>query len=189
MEAKAYAIESISHTMDYDGWKDGHAKMVRIATGKYVQVWLYELCRLNGFAAEKDRSSPTIHDDSDLLINGWAIDCKASMVPGLECQISPHFDSQKKSIDYYAFFQTNKSTEFVLPLGFISYINVKNSSTVVEKGDVIPGTNITQRFSKSYFVRPDALSPFYKHLHWLSQNPKNKTCRQAADKVVDYQMV
>lgn len=172
IEARMYAIESISHTYDYDGWNDGYEKSARIITGKFCQLWLVEYCRLNGIPHVKDTSSPYIHDNGDLLINGWNIDCKASINANFKCQISPHFDKDV-SIDYYAFFMTDKRYSYIEPLGFIQKSEVINCSSKIMNGEKIPNTNIIQKFGEySYFVDIDKVTPFDVGIRFLSRKKK-----------------
>lgn len=174
MEAKAYALESAAHTFDYKGWTDKHAKLSRLTHGKWAQLWLGELCRLNGYEYEKDASSPYVHDNSDLLINGWAIDCKVSTRNGLEGQISPHYKKQNGQVQFYAFFRSDTRITFIEPLGFLHYSRVEACSDLVREGEIIPGTSYVQRFAQSYFVRQDELLRFYKHITWMAKNPRHE---------------
>lgn len=151
IEAWAYARESLAHTFNYQGWRDGHRKAQRIATGKFAQLWLAEFCRLNNIPCAPDRSSPYVADAGDLTINGWVIDCKVSVVHGLEGQISPRHE-RESNVDYYAFFRSDKELSFIEPLGFVRFSDVKARAVVVSKGEKIPGTSVVQRFDRSYFI-------------------------------------
>lgn len=185
IEAKMYAIESITHTMDYEGWGDAHAKAVRIMTGNYCQLWLAEFCELNGITCQKDRSSPYIADKGDATINEWVVDSKASLTEGLEGQISPHHDKQS-GIDFYVFFSTDRDFSFIEPLGFIHTSDVVSSSIRVEQGEKIPGTNFIQRFQYSYFVKRECMQPFWKTLQEMQM--ESKTQRQSRA-VIDYSKI
>jgi hypothetical protein len=156
-EARMYALESISHTFDYNGWQDGHQKMQRITTGKYAQLWLAEFCRINEIDYKKDISSPYIYDDEDLKICNLSIDCKVSIYDYLVGQVSPHCLKQE-NISGYAFFLTDSSLSFIKPYGFIKRDDFIKNAVCIEKGEKIFDTGITQRFSKSYFIDK-------KHLH------------------------
>lgn len=158
-EARAYAMESIGHTVDYNGWGDAHQKMQRITTGKYAQLWLAEFCKINGINHKKDNSSPYIYDDEDLKICNLSIDCKVSIHEYLVGQVSPHCFKQE-NIDGYAFFLTDPSLSFIKPYGFIKRDDFLKNAICIEKGEQIFNTGITQRFSKSYFIDKKHLHPF-----------------------------
>ena len=178
-EARMYAIDSLDHTYDYDGWGDAWHKSQRIITGKFCQLWLGEYCKLNNVPYKKDRSSPYISDSGDLHINGWNIDCKASTSISFCGQISPHFDKDKE-IDFYSFFLIDKNFSFIEPLGFINKINVIENSIKVLKGEKIPNTDIIQKFeSHSYFVNLDKLTAFdYAISAFIGMPNKKMTSRE-----------
>ena len=172
-EARMYAVESINHTMDYSGWDDGHEKTMRITIGKFSQLWLCEVCHLNMIPYEKDTSSPYMPDQRDLTINGWAVDCKATVSDGLEGQVGPGHDKKNNSIDLYAFFRTGRNMEFIEPLGFVWARDLLTVAKKISQGERIPGTNIDQRFRYSYFVPLSNMDGFFKTLNSLKGKPKN----------------
>lgn len=162
-EARLYANDSIQHTMDYHGWKDQHKKKERITYGKFGQLWVAEFCRLNGVNHAKDNSSPTMADDLDLLIRGRKIDVKTT-VSNLVGQVSPGVI--EKECDDYCFLITDRQCSYVNPIGFVSKDDYIEHATCVEEGDIIPGTNFRQRFSRSYFLPANSLvlRPFVQYL-------------------------
>lgn len=172
-EAKLYAMESIKHTVDYKGWGDCHQKLCRITIGNFCQLWLAEFCKINGIPHVKDNSSPYEPDKCDLTINGHAIDCKSSVVSSLPMQVSPHCEKQE-NIDFYAFFSTDKEMNFIEPLGFISRLKFMKEAMVVNVGDTIPGTNLVQRFDKSYFINKENLYGFFNGVDYFVNTPKRQ---------------
>ena len=170
-----YAYESLNHTIDYDGWDDAYEKTARIVTGKYCQLWLAEVCRLNNIPHKKDRSSPYISDAGDLEINGWNIDSKGSAAPGFEGQVTKHHDDPGNTIDVYAFFRTDRSLSYIEPLGFIRCENLLKVAQKVNKGEKIPGIDVEQKFATySYFVDLSRLGDFETVISWMAKNPKTK---------------
>ena len=162
-EARLYAIESSSHTMDYDGWKDQHNKLERLTYGKYAQLWVHEWCRINGIPCVKDKSSPKEPDDNDLTICEHQIDVKASVIPQLLGQISPGM--YRRSDGFYCFILTDKQCSFVMPAGFIHCSLFLPFSEEVEQGKKIPGTEIVQRFGRSRFLNKGApVVPFFEFM-------------------------
>jgi len=172
-EARIYANESISFTADFNGWQDGKNKYQRILTGRFCQAWLTQLMTINGIPCTGDQSSPYTEDSGDLHINGWNIDCKASIHRNLAGQISKTFDSSKNSIDFYCFFFTDVACNFIEPLGFIEKKKVLELSQRVNCGETIPGTTFTQRFDYSYFVDLDKIRPFNETINSLKQHAKS----------------
>jgi hypothetical protein len=167
-EAKLYAIESIEHTLNYKGWEDGHEKLIRITVGKCCQLWLSEFCRLNGIHHKKDDSSPYLPDNMDLEICGYKVDCKASYIPELCCQVTENI--HKSNIDFYSFFLTDKKLSYISPLGMISKEDYLKDAIKVIKGDKIPGTNYIQRFDYSYFLNQKFLQGTIKVITNLMEN-------------------
>lgn len=162
-EARLYALESKNFTMDYRGWQDQHNKLERLTYGKFAQLWVYEYCRLNGIPCEKDTSSHRDPDDKDLTISGHDIDVKASIIPSLVGQISPGV--YKREGGFYCFMITDRDCSFIRPIGFLSKAKFMEHSSEVKKGEVIPGTNIKQRFGSSRFVSPGApVIDFFKFM-------------------------
>lgn len=162
-EARLYAIESNTHTMDYEGWKDQHNKLKRLTYGKFAQLWVYEFCRINGIPCEKDNSGPTEPDNKDLVICGFDVDVKASTIGALVGQISPGM--YDKSEGFYCFARTNESCSFILPIGFLHCSLFMQHSTEVKKDERIPNTRIVQRFSSSRFLNKGApVVPFFEFM-------------------------
>ena len=159
-EARLYAIESSEHTLDYHGWEDGHFKLQRLTYGKFAQLWVYEFCRLNGINCQKDRSGPQKPDDKDLVIRGHDVDVKTSINPKLIGQISPGM--YHKNDGFYCFTLTDKACSFILPIGFMHCADFIHFSHEVKKGEVIPGTDVVQRFGNSRFLNQNSgLIDFY----------------------------
>jgi len=169
-----YARESIEHTLDYEGWEDGFRKMGRITTGKFAQLWLHEFCRLNGIPSFKDKSSPFVPDREDLRINGYSIDSKVTMRTDWDGQVSKNHDKAKADIDIYAFFRTNKIISFIEPLGFCWANELDSVGHRVNEGEMIPGTNVKQRFGHSYFIDAKDMKEFLQFLEWMKNNRKQK---------------
>lgn len=172
-EARLYAQDSIQHTMDYKGWEDQHQKQDRITYGKFGQLWVSEFCRLNNIPHEKDRSSPMQADDLDLIIFDKVIDVKTTVFSSLVGQVSPGVIN--KPCDEYCFLVTDKQCSFVTPIGFVSRSDYKTHSVYVAKGEVIPGTNLRQKFNDgSYFLPPNSpvLRPFVSELLIFMNNKK-----------------
>ncbi len=160
-EARLYALDSINHTYDYDGFENGceNKKLSRITVGNCCQLWLAEFCSLNEIDHKKDISSPYKADRQDLYIKGYSIDCKASIRSDLDLQVSPHILKQD-NIDYYFFCETDNKLSFIKPLGFISRTDYMDKSTKVKRGDKLPGSNLTQFFDESYFLHASELIGF-----------------------------
>lgn len=163
-EARLYANDSIQHTMDYHGWSDQHQKQERITYGKFGQLWVAEFCKLNGIDHKKDRSSPKVADDLDLLIRGRKIDVKTTVSNSFVGQVSPGVID--KECDDYCFLITDKQCSYVKPIGFVSKGDYIEHANCVEEGDIMPGTSVRQRFSRSYFLPADSivLQPFVQYL-------------------------
>lgn len=162
-EARLYATDSIQHTMDYEGWKDQHQKRERIVYGNFGQLWVAEFCRLNGIPYQKDRSSPERPDDFDLIAHGFKIDVKTSVCKDLVGQVSPGVIN--KPVDYFCFMLTDKLCTYIAPYGLIAADDYRRIAVEVKQGEIIPGTTRSQRFSKSYFLPPDAeLMPFVQFM-------------------------
>ncbi|RLA39667.1 MAG: hypothetical protein DRR06_18755 [Gammaproteobacteria bacterium] len=172
-EARIYANESINYTADFQGWQDGHKKYQRILTGRFCQAWLTQLMIINNIPCTGDNSTPYTEDSGDLHINGWNIDCKASVHRELAGQISSAFDRPDNSIDLYCFFVTDKSCSFIEPLGFIGKSKVIESSARINCGETILETGFTQRFNYSYFVDMSMVKSFDEIVEWLRLNPKS----------------
>ncbi len=164
IEARLYAQDSIQHTMDYHGWKDQHEKKDRITYGKFGQLWVTEFCRLNKIPYDKDRSSPLIADDVDVVIREKKIDVKTTVHNDFVGQVSPGVIN--KECDDYCFLVTDKGCSFLSPIGFVSRSDYLQYAICVHEGEVIPGTNIRQRFGSSYFLPPHSpcLIPFVRYL-------------------------
>ena len=162
-EARLYAIESNTHTMDYEGWKDQHNKLRRLTYGKFAQLWVYEFCRVNGIRCEKDKSGPTEPDNKDLVICGLDVDVKASTIGALVGQISPGM--YNKSDGFYCFARTNETCSFILPIGFLHCSLFIPNSIEVRQGETIPHTTIVQRFRSSRFLSKGApVVPFFEFM-------------------------
>lgn len=171
IEARAYALASLDHTFDYDGFKDGHKKMGRIFTGKYAQLWLCEFCRLNEIPHKKDTSSPMISDDEDLSICGYSIDCKVSVIDGMWPQVTTISDTS--GADVYFFFRCDERLDYIQPIGAIGKPRFLSERVEITKGFDIPGTTkIKQRFSKSYFIDPLKLESFSSSVQLLMKSPR-----------------
>lgn len=153
-EARLYAIESSSHTMDYQGWEDQHHKLHRLTYGKFAQLWVYEFCRVNGIDCKKDTSGPKQPDDKDLIIGGHDVDVKTSINPKLLGQISPGM--YRKQEGFFCFLLTDNSCTFVMPRGFLHCSHFESHSEEIKKGEIIPGTNLPQRFGTSRFLKRGA---------------------------------
>jgi hypothetical protein len=159
-EARLYAIESRDHTMDYDGWKDQHHKLRRLTYGKFAQLWVYEFCRINDIECLKDGSSPKEADRTDLTVCGFEMDVKASTIPAILGQISPGMYG--KSEGFYCFILTNEDCGFVMPAGVVSCADYMRHSIEVKKDEIIPNTNIRQRFGRSRFLQAGSpIVPFF----------------------------
>lgn len=164
-EARLYAMESASHTMDYSGWEDQYKKLERLTYGKFAQLWVYELCRINGVECKKDKSPPTEPDDSDLEICGFSVDVKASTSPNLIGQVSPGVYG--RSNDFYCFALTDKDCSYIEVPGVISCADYRKHAIRVPNGEIIPGTNIKQRFGTSYFLPKEGglMIPFFRFMN------------------------
>lgn len=162
-EARLYAIESSQHTMDYDGWKDQHNKMERLTYGKFAQLWVYEFCRVNSIDCQKDKSSPAIADEKDLVICGECVDVKSSTWAPLLGQISPGMYS--KNSGFYCFIYTDAECSFVMPAGVISCAGYMANSLEIKSGETIPNTTMKQRFSSSRFLQKGSpIVPFFEFM-------------------------
>ena len=162
-EARLYATDSILHTMDYDGWQDQHQKHERITYGNFGQLWVAEFCRLNGIAYHKDASSPERPDDYDLIVHGYKIDVKTSVIADFVGQVSPGVFN--KPIDYFCFLLTDRLCSYIAPWGFIEAEKYREIAICVEQGEIIPGSTVRQRFSRSYFLPPEPeLIPFVQFM-------------------------
>ena len=150
-EARLYAIESSSHTMDYKGWEDQHNKLKRLTYGKFAQLWVYEYCRVNGIPCQKDVSGPMEPDNKDLVVCGEDMDVKASTIMPLLGQVSPGMYGKKEG--FYCFVYTDESCSFVQPVGVITCVDYMAHSKEVMAGDLIPNTTIKQRFGRSRFLQ------------------------------------
>jgi hypothetical protein len=172
-EARLYATDSIGHTMDYQGWEDQYAKRDRITYGKFGQLWVCEFCKLNGIPYEKDKSSPKVNDDFDLKIGEFSIDVKTTIRNDIQGQVSPGV--YNKPIDYYLFLVTDSVCSFVRTLGFVSQSAYKKNALKINKGEKIPGTNMVQRFSYSYFLPYEipVWIPFLKFFDGVSNNEES----------------
>ena len=165
MEAKAYALESMNHTMNYDGWADQHRKLNRIVYGKFAQIYVADWCQVNGINYKKDISTPYIEDKEDIIIQGKRVDVKCSCIPSLVGQVSPGVVNS--DCDYFCFLLLCRRLTWVEPHGFISCDNYRRGMIEVLKDQKIPETNIIQRFGSSYFLSSDSrknLLPFVQTL-------------------------
>jgi hypothetical protein len=162
-EARCYAVDSIKHTVNYPGWKDEHKKFERITTGRFGQLWVAEFCKINGIECEQDETPPTENDVSDVTICGSVIDVKTSLYKSFVGQVNGSVI--KKPCDYYCFLLTTREFDIVMPYGFVSYEDYKENATKLKEGDIIPGTNIKNRFNETYFLsEKNRVRPFVQFL-------------------------
>lgn len=174
--ARLYAIDSINYTHDYHGFdgenKDNAKKIERIMVGKLCEMWLAQYCKLNRIDYKPDESTPQETDSGDLFVHGWNVDCKGTIHPGFAGQISKNHDSKNNTIDYYAFFRTDRFMSFIEPLGMIHKSKVHASSRKICEGEEIPGTGIKQRFDYSYIVDIKKLVPLDAAIQKLASQPR-----------------
>ena len=157
--SKRYAEDSIKYTFEYDNFKGGDTskKLDRITVGRLGQEGVYTVCRKNNIFFVEDMTPPQKKDEFDAVIYGKIFDIKTSKGGMMPPQVASHLISEK--VDFYCFVKTSSydTNEFsqVIPIGIMTYFDFWNDSTRIKKGEIIPTTNIINKFSNTNILTFD----------------------------------
>lgn len=154
-KAKEYAEKAHYYTHKHYGF-EGTTKDQQIrrwVVGGVAQNIIEKFCNINNIECISDSTTYKQNDKFDLIINGFIFDIKSTNA-NIPCQVNDSSMKKAKNGETHCFYfvKFDRDFKWYEPIGFSTIRHYFTNCTKVENGQVIPGTNIKNKFKTTYVM-------------------------------------